>query len=169
MIGAIRKLLRDRRGVASVEMALMTPVVFALMFTTFEGGYYLWTEHKVIKGVRQGARYAARLPFTSYDCSSTTPTGTTDIPLNNIKNVVRTGNPTGSGYAKVKGWTNSDITISVSCDSSTATGLYANVTGGAPRVMVSTVVTYPAILGLLGFDTSNVKVRAQAQAAVAGV
>jgi Flp pilus assembly protein TadG len=169
MMRRIRNLLRDRRGVASVEMALMTPVVFALMFTCFEGGYYLWTEHKVIKGVRQGARYAARLPFTSYDCASTAPTGTTDIPLDNIKNVVRTGLPSGLAYPKVKGWTNSDITITVSCDSSTTTGLYKDVTGGAPRVMVSTVVTYPAILGLLGFDTSNVKVRAQAQAAVAGV
>ena len=163
------RLKRDRRGVASVEMALMTPIVFALMFTTFEGGNYLWTEHKVIKGVRQGARYAARLPFTSYDCSSTAPMGTTDIPLDNIKNVVRTGIPSGQAFPKVKGWTNTDITITVSCDSTTQTGLYETVTGGAPRVTVSTVVAYPALLGLLGFDTTNVKVRAQAQAAVAGV
>lgn len=169
MMHAIRRLLRDCRGVASVELALATPIVFALMFTTFEGGYYLWTEHKVIKGVRQGARYAARLPFSSYDCSAATPTGTTDIPIDNIKNVVRTGIPSGQAFAKVKGWTNSDITITVNCDSTTATGLYEDVTGGAPRVLVSTVVTYPAILGLLGFDTSGVKVRAQAQAAVAGL
>lgn len=169
MIASLRHLLRDRRGVASVEFALMTPVVFALMFTAFEGGHYLWTEHKVIKGVRQGARYAARLPFASYSCGSTTPTGTTDIPLDNIKNVVRTGIPSGQAFPKVKGWTNGDITITVSCNSSFDEGLYSNTTGGAPRVLVSTVVTYPAILGLLGFDTSDVKVRAQAQAAVAGV
>ena len=165
----ILSFFRLETGTAAAELALCLPMMMALIFGGMEGGNYLLTEHKVIKGVRQGARYAARLPFTSYDCSSATPTGTTDIPLNNIKNVVRTGNPTGSGYAKVRGWTNSDITISVSCDSSRSTGLYADVTGGAPRVMVSTVVTYPAILGLLGFDTSNVKVRAQAQAAVAGV
>lgn len=165
----LRPLLRDRRGVASVEMALMLPILFAFMFTTFEGGHYLWTEHKVIKGVRQGARYAARLPFSSYNCASTDPTGTTNIPIDTIKNVVRTGLPSGQAFSKVRGWTNSDITISVSCDAGTTSGLYSDVAGGAPRVMVSTVVTYPAIYGLLGFDTSDWKVRAQAQAAVSGL
>ena len=51
-------------------MALVLPMLFALMFTTFEGGAYMWTEHKVVKGVRDGARYAARLPFDYYDCGS---------------------------------------------------------------------------------------------------
>ncbi|GGD57362.1 TadE/TadG family type IV pilus assembly protein [Croceicoccus mobilis] len=169
MIGFLRRLRADRRGVASVEMALATPIVFALMFTAFEGGYYMWTEHKVIKGVRQGARYAARLPFTGVDCSAGTMAGTTDIPIDNIKNVVRTGNPAGTSIPKVRGWVNSNITISISCDSGTKTGLYSEAGDGAPIVTVSTVVAYPAIIGLLGFDTRNVKVRAQAEAAVAGV
>lgn len=173
MMGRIRHLLRNHCGVVSVEMALMTPILFAFMFTTFEAGYYLWTEHKVIKGVRQGARYAARLPFANYSCSSageiTTLTNEAGANVYDaVRNVVVYGNAAGSGFPKVKGWGRDDISISISCDAGTTTGLYGSQQGGAARVLVNTVVDYPAIYGLLGFDTSGLKVRAQAQAAVGG-
>ncbi len=173
MMCALRKFLRNRTGVASVEMALMLPVLFAFMFTTFEGGYYLWTEHKVIKGVRQGARYAARLPFSNFACSSAGTVTSLSNELgadvyDDIRNVVVYGNAAGTGHPKVRGWTRDDISISIDCDSGTTTGLYKTKAGGAARVLVNTVVDYPAIYGLLGFDTGALKVRAQAQAAVAG-
>ena len=74
----ISKFLGNSNASAGAEMALMMPILFALIFTTFEGGNYMWTEHKVLKGVRDGARYAARLPFEYYSCTSptlVTPTG----------------------------------------------------------------------------------------------
>ena len=61
MIGIIHRAIRDTRAAAAVEMALILPMAFALLFTTMEAGYYFQTEHKAIKYVREGARYASRL------------------------------------------------------------------------------------------------------------
>jgi Flp pilus assembly protein TadG len=167
---------KDSKAAAAAEMALIMPMMFALMFTTFEGGNYMWTEHKVVKGVRDGARYAGRLPFGSFTCS-----GIDSAAEANIKNLTRTGKITG-GTAKVKGWADDDISVTVDCDNDDALGysdqgIYTNWTPvasgvphpGAPHVTVSTVVEYPAIVGLLGFDTSGVIVRAQANAPVTGI
>lgn len=183
MIARVRHLLRDLGGVASVEFALITPVVFALMFTAFEGGHYLWTEHKVIKGVRLGARYAARLPFSNFSCpgaaeiTSLTRADGSDA-FDDIREVVvygkiqdevdESGASKITSNPKVKGWTKEDVAITLSCDPTTTTGIYSGKSG-APRILVNTVVDYPAIYGLLGFDTSKVVVRAQAEAAAAGV
>src|ERR1700741_5157918 len=65
-------LRRNQRGSASVEMAMMMPMLLGLMFTCMEGGLYLFTEHKVVKGVRDGARYAARQNFANFSCGSPT-------------------------------------------------------------------------------------------------
>jgi hypothetical protein len=166
---------RDNAAAAAAEMALILPMAFALLFTTFEGGHYMWTEHKVVKGVRDGARYAGRLPFDHFSCGSSTlvnsadasaPTATTRETQ--IKNLTRTGQISG-GTAKVKNWADADITITVACNPTYNAGIYTNISGGAPHVVVSTVVEYPAILGLLGFDTSGVIVRAQANAPVTGL
>lgn len=174
----------DQSASAATEMALMMPILFALMFTTYEGGHYMWTEHKVLKGVRDGARYAARLPFDYYSCSSAalqSPTGQPNAATreSEIRNLTRTGMISG-GLSKVPGWTPKgqepeNIAITVACKAEwvsgtpASTGLYSKVVGGAPHVTVSTVVTYPSILGMLGFDTSAAKVRAQANAAVTGL
>jgi hypothetical protein len=160
------RLLRTDRGTAAVEMALILPMAMALLFGGFEAGNYMLTEHKVIKGVRDGARYAARLSFDNFDCSGT------DVPdpaLTQIRNVTRTGNPAG-GRVRVNGWGSSpnDVTVTMDCDLTTNTGLYRD-RGSAPRVLVATRVNYPSILGLLGFDTRGAVVRAQAQAAVMGI
>lgn len=160
---------KDRTASAAAEMALMLPVLFALIFTTYEGGHYMWSEHKVLKGVRDGARYAARLPFTNYDCTDDElvgPDGATRTT--EIKNLTRTGSISG-GTPKVPGWTDGDITVSVECNADYGTGLYSDIAGGAPTVTVATVVEYPSILGLLGFDTSGAVVRGQANAAVTGL
>jgi len=169
----LSRFAKDQSASAATEMALMMPILFALMFTTYEGGHYMWTEHKVLKGVRDGARYAARLPFDYYSCSSAdllSPTGqsTGATRTTEIKNLTRTGLLTG-GAAKVPGWTDSAVTVSVACNATYTTGLYSTIAGGAPTVTVSTIVTYPSILGMLGFDTSAAKVRAQANAAVTGL
>ncbi len=156
--------LRNQRGTAAVELALCLPMMMALIFGGMEGGNYLLTEHKVIKGVRDGARYAGRLSFSTYDCATGTVTDTT--ARDNIIAVTRTGQP-GGGVARVSGWDPSEVSVTISCDASYANGLYRTY-GTAPRVLVSTVVPYPSLLGLLGFDTSGAVVRAQAQAAVMG-
>lgn len=159
------RLLRREGGTASAEMALSLPMVMALLFGAFEGGNYMLTEHKVIKGVRDGARYAARLPFDSYDCTA----GTVDAAAEDqIIAVTRTGQPDAAGALRVNGWGADEVFVSLSCDDTRATGLYQD-RGTAPRVLVSTVVPYPSVVGMLGFDTEGAVVRAQSQAAVMGL
>ena len=70
---APRSFLANRSGTAAVEMALSLPIILVLIFSTFEGAHFLWSQHKVIKGVRDGARYAARLPFSKYPCATGVP------------------------------------------------------------------------------------------------
>lgn len=171
---------KDTGAAAAVEMALVLPMLFALMFTTFEGGSYMWTEHKVLKGVRDGARYAARLPFDYYDCGNTSLVDPSDPAAESafdreteVQNLTRTGRLSG-GATKVEGWLNNDVQISVSCNTDTTEGfsnggIYSAVSGGAPHVVVATRVSYPSLLGRLGFNTSGAIVRAQADAAVTGI
>jgi len=158
------------RGAAAAEMALILPMLLVIMFGGFEAGAYLWTEHKVIKGVRDGARFAGRQPFTAYSCSALTDTAI----LAQVQNLTRTGQLSG-GAPKVAGWnSNSQVTVAVSCqapaaNSYTSGGVYATQTSGAIRVTVSSTVAYPSLFQTLGFDTSGAVIRSSASAAVVGI
>lgn len=171
--------LRDSRGAAAAELALMLPLLVTLLFVTFEGGYFLWSEHKVVKGVRDGARYAGRQPFSRYDCG----TGTVnDSGLETrIKRITRTGYPTGdnphvagSDNPTVSGWTDAGVTVSVISCQTGAGGLYGGNGGIAPVLRVRATVPYPAspLTGLaatLGFDADGMMLRAQADTPAMGL
>ena len=159
--------LRNAEGAAAAEMALMLPLLLVLLFICFEGGYFLWNEHKVVKGVRDGARYAGRLSFTDYGCD-----GSIDATAATaIKNLTRTGQLSG-GNPVVAGWNDSGVTVSVACQ--TANGIYEGNSNNAPVVTVSATVPYPpspltAIAGALGFSVGAIHLNAQAQSAVMGL
>jgi Flp pilus assembly protein TadG len=156
--------IRDHQGgAAAAEMALIVPLVLALIFAMFEGGYYMWSEHKVVKGVRDAARYAGRLDFSKYTCPSTIDATARD----QIKNLTRTGQLSG-GTAKVPGWVDSDVTVAVTCASGTG-GIYGVVGGNAPRVKVSALVVYPSLMGSLGFTSASINLRAEAESPVMGL
>jgi Flp pilus assembly protein TadG len=155
--------LRDRSGVAAAEMALVTPLLVVLLFGTFESGNYFWNEHIVIKGVRDGARFAGRQSFGNVDCA-----GINGPTAQAIKNLTRTGQASG-GTARLSGWTDSQVTVTVSCDAGTTTGIYTGHAGGAPRVTVSTTVPYTSLFGTVGFNTSGLSLSASAESAVMGI
>lgn len=144
-------------------MALILPLAITLIFTTFEGAYYLICEHRVVKGVRDAARYAARLQLSNYACPAGTFSGSTAT----VQNLARTGLLTG-GNAAVSGWINSDVTVAVTCASG-QDGIYLATGGYAPRVSVSTRVTYPSLMGTLGFTNSTTYIGASAQSPVIGL
>jgi Flp pilus assembly protein TadG len=161
------RFLSDTRGGPASEMALLLPLMITLLFVCFEGGYFLWNEHKVVKGVRDGARYAGRLSFSDYDCGGAID-GTAET---NIKNLTRTGQISG-GTAVVPGWTDGDVTVSVACQP--AEGLYTANSSNAPIVTVSALVPYPAspltsLVGVLGFNVAAIKLRAEAESPVMGL
>lgn len=155
-------LLRDRSGAAAAEMALLLPLALVLMFAALEGGWFILCEHRVVKGVRDAARYASRLDFSNYSCPSTFNGSATTV-----KNLARTGQLSG-GSPTVPGWTDADVTIAVTCASNTG-GLYSVVAGNAPQVKISAHVAYPALFGTLGFATTSLYLNASAQSPVAGL
>lgn len=156
-------LYRDTSGAAAAEMALIIPLALALIFTTFEGAYYMICEHRVVKGVRDASRYAARLDLSNYACPGGTFSGSTAT----VQNLARTGLLSG-GSAAVSGWVNSDVTIAVTCLSGQS-GIYAATGGNAPRVSVSTRVAYPSLMGSMGFTAATIYIGAAAQSPVIGL
>lgn len=157
----LRAFSRHQGGAAAAEMALVLPLLLAIMFGGFEAGHYFYTEQKIIKAVRDGARYAGRLPFDQYTCS--TAARTTDI-----QEVTRTGKP-GGGTPLISGWVNADITVTVGCDATATDGIFKPLTGGARIVTVSATADYPSLFEALGFIDSTASVNASAQAVVMGI
>jgi Flp pilus assembly protein TadG len=163
----IRGWLHDRRGSAAAEFALALPMMLALMFGGFEAGHFFWTEHKLVKAVRDGARFASRLPVEDL-CDGATvvmTSATEDL----IQNVTATGVLT-DGRSKVPGWDPNDVNVTVGCQDFVATGIYTGLGEAAPMVSVSTGgVGYPSLFGQLGFIDSTIQMNARASAAVVGI
>lgn len=165
--------MRNNRGVAAAEMAMLLPFLIVLMFGSMELGNYFYTEHKVVKAVRDGARFAARLPFDAYSCAALTDTA----KLDQVYNLVQYGklDVTSGDAPLVSDWQDKqNMTVSVSCNDSYDTGIYDGKAGGAPVVTVSVVdLDYPWLFQSMGyFDKDSffhgVKLNASATAVVTG-
>ena len=167
-------LLEQNRGSAAAEMALVLPLLLIIMCGSLELGNYFWNEHVLVKGLRDGARYAARRSFTNYSGCSGAPLGTVQA---DTKNIVRTGQVAG-GTDRLPNWSTATFTVTVSCTTTAGTqtlsGIYkdnTNSTGaaiGAPIVTVSASLPYRSLLGSFGFKGVGLSINAAAQAAVTG-
>lgn len=167
--------LRDERGAAAAEMALMLPLLTILMFGGIEMSGFFWSEHQVIKSVRTGARYAARQDFSNFACDAA-DVGTADAA---VRNLVRTGTVDGSGSPIVRTWTAADdgISISVTCDTESdysTEGIYSDQSGtGTPAidsaryVEISVEIPYPSLFADLGY-LDGYDIVASAQSPVTG-
>lgn len=172
-----RSFLRDDAGSPSAEFVLMLPFLLVLLFGGFEAGHFVWTQHKLTEGVREGVRYASRLPVEKF-CDKTTGALTLDAGAEaNIKAVTVSGVlPAGDGAlaapARVRGWTTGQVNVELWCDADgyVNTGIYTQLGQGGPIVRVSaTDVTYPSLFEQLGVLTSSIKLTAKSNAAVIGV
>jgi hypothetical protein len=163
----IRRWLHDRRASAAAEFALALPMMLALMFCGFEAGHFFWTEHKLVKSVRDGARFASRLPVADL-CDGANEVMSADTEAL-IQNVTATG-VLADGNPKVPGWDPGDVTVTIGCQSFVATGMYAGLGEAAPMVTVSTGgVTYPSLFNGLGLLDSAIQMSAESSAAVVGI
>jgi Flp pilus assembly protein TadG len=166
-------LVRDRRGAAAAEMALVTPLLLAILIGSVELGSYFYNEHILVKAVRDGARFAARQSFTNYGTSTACAQPTDATMIANVRALVRTS-LLSSGTDRIHDVQDSDITISANClasvSSQSMTGIYRGRTAGAPIVTVTAVVDYePLIGGAFGFTGGGLKMNATQQAAVMGI
>ena len=165
----IRAILKDCSGGAAAELVLMLPIMLVLLFGAVELGYYFYSEHQVVKGVRDGARYGSRQSFVVANCnggSASTLPGDIETA---IKEVTRTGFVSG-GNARVPGWVNSDVTVTLTCPGTAiTTGIYEGA-DNAPQVNVSASVDYASLFGDLGFiNFTGKKLNAKQQSAVMGL
>ncbi len=151
-------------------MALMLPLLITLMFGTFELGNYFWSEHKVVKSVRDAARFASRQSafYTPTSCTAGT---VTSAVATDIDHIARYGKLTVTitDTPKIYGWT-TPVTVTLSCP---AIGSYVGIYKGKANVPVVTVtatgVPYPSLFKVLGFTSTGLTLNASSQSAVMGI
>ena len=182
MTRAGRRALRDNRGSAAAEMALVLPLLLIIMFGSVELGNYFMNEHSLVKAVRDGARFAARQSFIHYGTCNGTPGGTV---VTDTQNVVATGYLAAGGAFLTQNISpTEDVTLTVTCTPSVAgqemLGIYrsrfastcdgATANGCAQTVTVSANVDYrPVMAAAFGFSGVGLELYASSQAAVAGI
>ena len=173
--------LRDTRGAAAAELALVLPLLLIIMFGSVELGNYFMNEHSLTKAVRDGARFAARQSFIHYGTCSGTPGGTV---VADTQNIVTTGYLATGGTILTPNISSMDVTLAVTCTPSVAgeemLGIYrsrfastcdgATANGCAQTVTVSANVDYrPVVAAAFGFSGVGLELNASSQAAVAGI
>jgi Flp pilus assembly protein TadG len=140
-----RAFATDQRGVALVEMALVTPFMLTLSAGVFEFSNILHTRLLIEAGVEDAARYIARCSDPQETCES------------RAKNIAVNGAVTG-GTARVSGWTSDAVTMTytptpaVDVDGNL---VYRSNTANVEVVDVSTTYAYPGtgLWSFLGFGT----------------
>lgn len=143
-------LLRDDLGAAFVEFTILAPFLFTLAFGMFEFGRFLYQYQMVVEGLRDGARYLARLD--------------PDDPTNqaNASNLAATGTIDPLGPARVAGWTAADVEFNILSDDS------GDFRGGGTvkTVEASTTFSYLDLgfLDALGLDAISVSATHQQRA-----
>ena len=95
----LQSLARDVEGSSLVEGAVLLPLLFVLLFGVYEFSWFFYQQHLVSIGVRDAARYLARVVDS---CSALS----TDWAVEQAyaKNLATTGSING-GPERVKGWT----------------------------------------------------------------
>ena len=137
------------------------------MFGAMELGHYFYSEHVVVKAVRDGARFASRVSFDKFSCPSTIDSDTET----ETQRVTRTNQVASGGSARLPNWTDdSSVTVSLSCvDNSGST--YGSIYDGlsaVPVVTVSATVPYSSLFSAIGFDATDLQLSASSQAPVMG-
>lgn len=154
---------KSERGAAASEFALSLPMMLVLMFGGMEAGHFVWTQHKLAEAVRDGARYAARIPWNQV-CQGATEVMSSGVEAQ-INLLTRTGQVTNAdARPKVPGWTPDEVQVDPNCDNTAFvdTGLYADYEAAYPGakgpviVVAAQNVQYPWMFNLLGSVMSGI-------------
>jgi len=127
----IRKLLRDKRGTAIVELALVLPILLVILFSMVVLGIAINTKIAVSMAAREAARYYA---VNHYDSGA--EWATRNLAREHLRNSVTASEAEFNRRFDPS----TDVTITTSAD-----GRYVTVT---VRYHQSTMI--PGLLGLLG-------------------
>jgi len=150
-------------------MAMVAPLLIIIMFGSMEIGHYFYSEHVVVKAVRDGARFASRQSFADYTCPGGTIGGTV---VADTQKVTRTNQVTTGGTPRLADWTSdASVSVTISCfdnSSGTYTSFYEGV-NQFPVVTVSATVPYTSLFKVIGFNSVGLNLRATQQAVVMGI
>jgi TadE-like protein len=102
-------LVRDTRGSALVEGAVLLPLLCVLVFGVYEFSWFFYQQHVASTGIRDAARYLSRV---SDPCQDTSRAWLTAEGY--AKNLATTGSITG-GPPRIRGW--SPTMVSLRCTS----------------------------------------------------
>jgi hypothetical protein len=178
-------LWRAKHGSAAAEMALVFPFILVLMFGAFELGNLFLDEHTLTKQVRDGARYASRLPLSEdFVCNSEVFDGDDAAAKADIIKVTKDGSLADSAQARwTTYWTRTctggapTLSVDIRCVAKTnidlaadgTTGVYSSLEGNQiPVVKVSGAVKYRSVLASIGIDATNICLKAESDVAMAG-
>ena len=177
---SVRSILSRRDGAAAAEFVLLLPVLILLLFGSLEAGHFIWTQHKLVEAVRNGARFASRVEINDV-CNGPVQKDTATIEAN-IRRVTRTGQlANADARPLVRGWTDDQVSVDFDCAAFVASGIYEDntyrdpatgkdVVAAGPLVTVTASrVRYPLLFGRLIIADPDVRMRATAHAAVIGV
>lgn len=163
-----RRFLADHAGAAAAEMALILPFVLVLLFGGLEAGNFIWTHHKLVQGVRDGARFASRIEVQQV-CRNGAVILDADR-IADIKRITRTGQLTDAdARPRIIGWDDAEVSVDVECNAFVDTGIYRELDERGPLVTVSATVPYPSLFGLFGILGPQYRMTAQSRAAVIGL
>ena len=98
---------RTSRGLATIEFAICAPVLLFLMLATAEVGRVFYQYNTLTKSVRDGARYA----IVNASVGTTRVVNITDQVRNETRNLVVTGNTTGTGTPLLPGLMVDNVTV----------------------------------------------------------
>jgi Flp pilus assembly protein TadG len=146
----IASLWSDTEGSVLIEATVLVPVLFTLMYGLFEFSWYFQKQQLVEIGIRDAARYLARVNAGNNDgnpCNNTTSVA-------QAQNIAVTG-VTSGGTARVSGWTVGNVTIT--CPGFDNSGGSYSGASTIYLVTATTSFTDPAFgfFGILGFSTPN--------------
>lgn len=163
------RFVRDLRGSAATEIALVLPFILTLLFGGMDAAYFMYTEHKVVEAVRNGVRYGSRQNVADV-CPNTAANYAATI--SRIALMTRTGQlASNTARPVVPGWSNDNqVTVTVACGTFLSTGIYTTLGGQGPTITVAASnLTYPSLLGDLGLANFKWPLHGRASTAVIGI
>lgn len=99
MLDLLNKFRRSEDGIATTELAVVTPIFLLMFLSSIELGHMIWYSITVEKGLRSAVTYAGRVE--EHDAES----------IQNTKNIVMTGGPSGTAPYLVKGWNDPEASV----------------------------------------------------------
>src|SRR5882672_7162812 len=139
--------LQDNDGSALVESAVLVPLLFVFLFGVFEFSWFFYQQHLAAMGVRDAARYLARVSNPCDEHSAAWP-----IEQANARTLATTGSVRGN-TARIKGWTAAMVVLRCTAVGNPAgpTGLRDYRSGEVVYVITASTSFVDPALGFFAF------------------